>query len=60
MIKEAFGLLKFSELTARQAEIRFNALDGSNSRPRALFSEDYGDDKELKKYIAENIYFGEL
>ena len=62
MIKQALSLIEFSALTARQAEIRFNALDGSNSRPRALFKEDStsSDSLDIQKYAGENIYFGGL
>ena len=57
MIKQSFGHLKFSELTAWEAEIRFNALDGSNTRPSALIREG---DEDLKKFAGENFYFGSL
>lgn len=36
MIKPEFGLLKFSDLPALEVQARFNALHGSNTRPRCI------------------------
>ena len=59
MIKEKFGFLKFSQLTAIEIETRFNALEGSNTRPRAMFNlTDV--DINLQKLAEHNIYFGGL
>ena len=37
MIKESLGELSFSELHGEKIQVRFNALDGSNTRPSAAF-----------------------
>ena len=51
MIRDTFGHLKFSELTAERAARRFNALYGSNTRPRALFNlSAKGSDPSLSKF----------
>lgn len=34
MIKPEFGLIQASELTAKECILRFNSLNGSNTRPR--------------------------
>jgi len=55
MIKPEFGLLKFSELPALEVQARFNALHGSNTRPRCI------PNSGLKeKYIGQPAYFDRL
>ena len=34
MIKPEFGFIQASELTAEECVLRFNSLNGSNTRPR--------------------------
>ena len=53
MIKASYGELRFSEMTAKEVEIRFNALDGSNTRPMAMFKEGEG----VEKYAEHAVYF---
>ena len=43
MIKNEFGLIKFSELAAIDVQSRFNALYGSNTRPRAMIKTGFKD-----------------
>ncbi len=38
MIKNEFGLIKFNDLPASEVQYRFNALFGSNTRPRAVIA----------------------
>lgn len=59
MIKPDFGWLKFSDLTAGEVESRFNALDGSNQRPRAVFNVS-NEEASIKNFEGQNVYFGGL
>ena len=55
MIKNEFGLLKFSELPAVEIQARFNALFGSNTRPRAIPKSGLNE-----KYLGQPAYFDRL
>ena len=46
-IRSQFGEIRFSELTSIEVRTRFNALDGSNTKPRAVFE-------------GQNVYFSGL
>ena len=55
MIKPEFGLLKFSELPALEVQARFNALYGSNTKPRAVPKAGF-----IEKLIGQPVYFDRL
>eukprot|EP00347_Sterkiella_histriomuscorum_P011893 403370694 len=55
MIKNEFGILKFSELDALDIHYRFNALNGSNTKPRGIIHSGFD-----KKLIGTTIYFDKL
>ena len=55
MIKNEFGILKFNELPALEIQARFNALHGSNTRPRAILKNGFE-----AKYIGQPVYFDRL
>ena len=40
-------------MTGKEVEVRFNALDGSNTRPMAMFAEGEG----VEKYAEHAVYF---
>ena len=55
MIKNEFGLLKFSELAAIDVQSRFNALYGSNTRPRGMVKAGFKD-----TFLNTPAYFDQL
>ena len=55
MIKNEFGLLKFGELAAIDIQSRFNALYGSNTRPRAMIKAGFKD-----TFMNTPAYFDQL
>ena len=54
MIKSEFGLIKFNELAAIDVQSRFNALYGSNTRPRAMMK------SGLEAFNNSRVYFDKL
>ena len=58
LIKNEFGEIRFAELTSVKAMRRFNALYGSNSRPRSQIK--FIADKTNEQLIGSNVYFDEL
>ena len=57
MIKPEFGQISMS-LGSDEIQARFNALHGSNTRPRAIFAEAEGE--HGAKLLGQNIYFDSL
>lgn len=55
MIKPEFGELKFSELSAKDIQTRFNALYGSNTRPRSVIKQGFNE-----KMLGQTVYFDRL
>ncbi|TNV77183.1 hypothetical protein FGO68_gene11837 [Halteria grandinella] len=55
MIQPEFGLIEFSNLSALDVQARFNALFGSNTRPRAIAKEGLD-----PKYLDQPLYFDQL
>ncbi len=55
MIKNEFGHIKFSELSASEIQSRFNALYGSNTKPRATIISGF---KET--FLNQPVYFDRL
>jgi hypothetical protein len=55
MIKNEFGHLKVTKLTADQIQTRFNALYGSNTKPRCVIKHGF-----TEKLIDSPAYFDQL
>lgn len=49
MIPAEFGELSFRDLVSRDIEVRFNALEGSNTRPSGTFNVPVDAEANLKK-----------
>ena len=59
MITDEFGQLNFTELTASEIQIRFNALYNSNTKPRAILT--LPEESNFHKLLnGENVYFSGL
>ena len=55
MLKDDFGWLKVSEISACDVQTRFNALYGSNTKPKNVFER-----ASLEKLVNQNVYFDKL
>ena len=58
-----FGEISFKELTASQVQFKFNALYGSNTKPRAQFkspADNVKDFAHLKKLSDQKVHFDGL
>lgn len=55
MIKSEFGQMNFQELSGVEVIRKFNALFGSNTRPKASF--DFVGNVSQKNLEVENVYF---
>ena len=55
MIKHEFGDIKFSEMNAREVHVRFNALVGSSTRPRAVIKQGFNE-----RFNDSYVHFDEL